>query len=62
MIGSGGKNIRQIVAETGVEINVEDDGTVTAGNSHVLEIYGGTNLVGVPVLSTGNQLLPAARI
>lgn len=29
VIGSGGKNIRQIVAETGVEINVEDDGTVT---------------------------------
>ena len=33
MIGSGGKNIRQIVAETGVEINVEDDGTVTIASS-----------------------------
>jgi len=33
VIGSGGKNIRQIVAETGVEINVEDDGTVTIASS-----------------------------
>ncbi len=29
VIGSGGKNIRQIVSETGVTIDVEDDGTVT---------------------------------
>ena len=28
LIGTGGKNIRQIVAETGVNIDVEDDGTV----------------------------------
>jgi polyribonucleotide nucleotidyltransferase len=28
VIGSGGKVIRQIVAETGTEINVEDDGTI----------------------------------
>jgi len=28
LIGTGGKNIRQIVAETGVTIDVEDDGTV----------------------------------
>jgi len=28
LIGTGGKNIRQIVAETGVSIDVEDDGTV----------------------------------
>ncbi|HET6381602.1 MAG TPA: polyribonucleotide nucleotidyltransferase [candidate division Zixibacteria bacterium] len=28
VIGAGGKVIRQIVAETGTEINVEDDGTV----------------------------------
>ncbi len=28
VIGSGGKTIRQIVAETGTEINVEDDGTI----------------------------------
>ncbi|MBW6484932.1 MAG: polyribonucleotide nucleotidyltransferase [Syntrophobacterales bacterium] len=33
VIGSGGKNIRQIVAETGVEINIEDDGTVTIASS-----------------------------
>jgi polyribonucleotide nucleotidyltransferase len=33
VIGSGGKNIRQIVAETGVEINVEDDGTVTIASA-----------------------------
>jgi polyribonucleotide nucleotidyltransferase len=33
VIGSGGKNIRQIIAETGVEINVEDDGTVTIASS-----------------------------
>ncbi len=33
VIGSGGKNIRQIVSETGVEINVEDDGTVTIASS-----------------------------
>lgn len=29
VIGSGGKNIRQIISETGVTIDVEDDGTVT---------------------------------
>ncbi len=28
VIGSGGKNIRQIISETGVTIDVEDDGTV----------------------------------
>ncbi len=33
VIGSGGKNVRQIVAETGVEINIEDDGTVTIASS-----------------------------
>jgi len=33
VIGTGGKNIRQIVSETGVEINVEDDGTVTIASS-----------------------------
>ncbi len=29
VIGTGGKNIRQIISETGVTIDVEDDGTVT---------------------------------
>jgi polyribonucleotide nucleotidyltransferase len=29
LIGPGGKNIRQIVKESGAEINIEDDGTVT---------------------------------
>ena len=33
VIGTGGKNIRQIIAETGVEINVEDNGTVTIASS-----------------------------
>ncbi|OIP89989.1 MAG: polyribonucleotide nucleotidyltransferase [Syntrophaceae bacterium CG2_30_49_12] len=33
VIGSGGKNIRQIVSETGVNIDVEDDGTVTIASS-----------------------------
>ncbi len=33
VIGSGGKNIRQIVAETGVVIDVEDDGTVTIASN-----------------------------
>ena len=33
VIGSGGKNIRQIVAETGVKIDVEDDGTVIIASS-----------------------------
>ena len=28
MIGPGGKNIRQIVKDSGAEINIEDDGTV----------------------------------
>jgi polyribonucleotide nucleotidyltransferase len=28
VIGTGGKNIRQIISETGVSIDVEDDGTV----------------------------------
>ena len=29
LIGPGGKNIRQIVKESGAEVNIEDDGTVT---------------------------------
>ncbi len=29
LIGPGGKNIRQLVKDTGAEINIEDDGTVT---------------------------------
>jgi polyribonucleotide nucleotidyltransferase len=29
VIGSGGENIRSIVKDTGAEINIEDDGTVT---------------------------------
>jgi len=33
VIGSGGKNIHQIVAETGVVIDVEDDGTVTIASN-----------------------------
>ncbi|MDQ5984683.1 MAG: Polyribonucleotide nucleotidyltransferase [Syntrophus sp. SKADARSKE-3] len=33
VIGSGGKNIRQIVSETGVTIDVEDDGTVTIASN-----------------------------
>ncbi len=33
VIGSGGKNIRQIVNETGVKIDVEDDGTITIASS-----------------------------
>ncbi|MBN1612900.1 MAG: polyribonucleotide nucleotidyltransferase [Deltaproteobacteria bacterium] len=33
VIGSGGKNIRQIIAETGVTIDVDDDGTVTIASS-----------------------------
>jgi polyribonucleotide nucleotidyltransferase len=33
VIGSGGKNIRHIVSETGVTIDVEDDGTVTIASS-----------------------------
>jgi len=33
VIGSGGKNIRQIISETGVTIDVEDDGTVTIAST-----------------------------
>ena len=33
VIGSGGKNIRQIISETGVTIDVQDDGTVTIASS-----------------------------
>ncbi len=33
VIGSGGKNIRQIISETGVTIDVEDDGTVTIASN-----------------------------
>jgi len=33
VIGSGGKNIRRIVNETGVSIDVEDNGTVTIAGS-----------------------------
>jgi polyribonucleotide nucleotidyltransferase len=29
LIGPGGKNIRQLVKDSGAEVNVEDDGTVT---------------------------------
>jgi Polyribonucleotide nucleotidyltransferase (polynucleotide phosphorylase) len=30
LIGPGGKTIKGIVAETGAEINIEDDGSVTS--------------------------------
>ncbi len=33
VIGTGGKNIRQIVSETGVNIDVQDDGTVTIASN-----------------------------
>ncbi|HET6459348.1 MAG TPA: polyribonucleotide nucleotidyltransferase [Syntrophales bacterium] len=33
VIGTGGKNIRQIINETGVTIDVEDDGTVTIASN-----------------------------
>lgn len=33
VIGTGGKNIRQIISKTGVQIDVEDDGTVTIASS-----------------------------
>jgi polyribonucleotide nucleotidyltransferase len=33
VIGTGGKNIRQIISETGVSIDVEDDGTVMIASS-----------------------------
>lgn len=33
VIGTGGKNIRQIISETGVDINVEDNGTVTIASN-----------------------------
>jgi polyribonucleotide nucleotidyltransferase len=36
LIGTGGKNIRQIVAETGVSIDVEDDGTVLIASTDLL--------------------------
>jgi polyribonucleotide nucleotidyltransferase len=34
VIGPGGKNIKGIVAETGAEINIEDDGTVRIYSSN----------------------------
>lgn len=33
VIGTGGKNIRQIISETGVTIDVQDDGTVTIASN-----------------------------
>ncbi len=33
VIGTGGKNIRHIISETGAEINVDDSGTVTIASS-----------------------------
>jgi polyribonucleotide nucleotidyltransferase len=33
IIGTGGKNIRHIISETGAEINVDDSGTVTIASS-----------------------------
>lgn len=33
LIGPGGKNIKKIIAQTGVSIDVEDDGTVLVGSS-----------------------------
>ena len=35
VIGTGGKTIRQIISETGVSINVEDDGTITIASNDV---------------------------
>jgi len=33
LIGPGGKNIRQLVKDSGAEINVDDDGTVNGCSS-----------------------------
>ena len=33
VIGTGGKNIRHIISETGVSMNVDDDGTITIASS-----------------------------
>ena len=38
MIGKGGATIRSLVEETGCEINIEDDGTVTLASSNVEKI------------------------
>jgi len=35
VIGTGGKTIRQIISETGVSIDVEDDGTITIASNDV---------------------------
>ena len=45
VIGSGGKNIRQIISETGVTINVEDDGTVTIASSDAEAAARAVNMV-----------------
>jgi len=45
VIGPGGKNIRQIVSETGVSINVEDDGTVTIATSNAEAASQAVNMV-----------------
>ena len=38
VIGKGGATIRSLVEETGCEINIEDDGTVTLASSNVEKI------------------------
>ena len=45
VIGSGGKNIRQIISETGVTIDVEDDGTVTIASSDAEAAIRAVNMV-----------------
>jgi polyribonucleotide nucleotidyltransferase len=45
VIGSGGKNIRQIISETGVTIDVEDDGTVTIASADAEAAARAVNMV-----------------
>ena len=65
LIGPGGKNIKGIVAETGAEINIEDDGTVhiysnngEASSARKEIILGMTKEIDVGEIYTGPRRQP----
>jgi polyribonucleotide nucleotidyltransferase len=45
LIGPGGKNIKQIIADTGCDVNVEDDGMVTISGDDVAKCNDAIELV-----------------
>jgi polyribonucleotide nucleotidyltransferase len=71
LIGPGGKTIKGIVAETGAEINIEDDGSVhiyaTTGESmaRAKEIIGGMTReieIGKPIRDASSRRRSSGRL